>query len=321
MKMKLFVQVVTVSLVMAFSAQSAMALRELGQNPFYSGPIESEEAMKNMLLDNRDDVKEGMIKAGYPGLYEPLMAQIADADIRKVQYQKGQTFEWMLYRKNGKGPVRVDTNVVWESDDPIRSYEFYVDSNGMRYTMTVPPICGNPALVGFGPAPAEPVATPVVTAVEPEPAPVVVPPVEPRRFPFLVDAGYLHMLDPAHHLLLRVGMEFPLNDNFSVIGMIGGAPKLSGEDGAHAFIADVFANYNMSRFYVSMGVGAWLTDGDDDIRSEEDRFDLIVNVGARIFGEPDSFNTSVFLEARSGIDELDEFDLYGRLGAGLRFRF
>ncbi len=321
MKMKLFVQVVTVSLVMALSAQSALALRELGQNPFYSDPIESEEAMKNMLLDKRDDVKEGLIKAGYPGLHEPLMAQIADAEIRKVQYQKGQTFEWMFYRKNGKGSVRVDSNVVWESDDPIRSYEFYVDSNGMRYTLAVPPICGNPALVGFGPAPAAPVPPPVVTAVEPEPAPVVAPSVEPRRFPFLADVGYLQMLDPAHHLLLRVGMEFPLADNFSVIGMIGGAPKLSGEDGTSAFIADVFANYTVSRFYVSLGVGAWLTDGDDDIKSEDSRFDLIVNVGTRIFGEPDSFNTSVFLEARSGIDELDEFDLYGRLGAGLRFRF
>ncbi|MEE4240107.1 MAG: hypothetical protein V2I36_01480 [Desulfopila sp.] len=323
MKMKLLLHIVVSSLVVVLSAQSVLALRELGQNPFYSGPIESEEAMKNMLIDKRDDVREGLIKAGYPGLFEPLMAQIADAEVKKVLYQKGQTFEWMFYRKKGQGPVRVDSNVVWESEEPIRSYEFFVDDNGLRYTLAVPPICGNPALLGFGPVPAEPADAPVATAVEPEPVAAggPEPTVEPRRFPFLIDAGYLHQLDPAHHLLLRVGMEFPLSDNFSLIGMIGGAPKLSGADGDHAFVADVFANYSISRFYLSFGVGAWLSSGDDDIKTEDDDFDLIVNVGARVFGEEDAFNTSVFLEARSGVDELDDFDLYGRVGAGLRFRF
>lgn len=325
MKPKILLHITIFCLISVFSALSAFALPALGLNPFYHTHLGSEDEMKSMLLDNRDDVREGLRKAGDEELYEPLIAQLPDAEVETVEYRPGQTFPWMFYRKDGRGNVRIDKDVVWEGAEPFSSYNFTIDHQGQRYTFTVPPICGNLTFVGAGPIPAAApmaVAPPAVTE-EPVQRPVEepMPVAAARRFPILVDVGYLYQMDPGHYLLARIGMEFPLTEEFSIIGMIGGAPHISGSDGDDAFIADVFANYSFSRFFVGLGLGAWLTSGDSDLDSEDDDLDLIVNIGSRIFGDPDGFNTSVFLEARSGIDELDEFDLYGRIGAGLRFRF
>ncbi len=327
MKVKMIWPVFLGCLLSLCTAHFAFALSELGKNPFYSNAIESEEEMVQMLLANSGDVQKGLTKAGMPELYEPLMAQLPEAEVERVQFNPGDTFPWMFYRKDGRGPVRIDKDVVWEGEEPFNSYQFSIDYNDRRHTFAVPPVCGNLAYVSAGAVPPPP--APVVE----EEAAVEVPPAAPEemeetvveeaaRFPLLVDVGYLYQPDPAEYLLLRVGMEFPMSDTFSIIGMIGGAPKISGSQGDDAFVADVFANYRMSRFFIGLGVGAWITGGgDDDLDHEDDDLDLIVNAGTRIFGEEDAFNTSFFIEARTGIDELEDFDRYGRFGAGLRFSF
>ena len=108
---------------------------------------------------------------------------------------------------------------------------------------------------------------------------------------------------------------------FSVLGMIGGAPVISGDDGANAFTLDVLANYSWSRVFIAAGIGAWITDGDNDLEGENSQLDLIGDIGARIYGEPDAFNVSLFGEVRAGADELDKMHRYARYGVGLRFRF
>ncbi len=327
MKGKLILPILFGCLLSLASAHSAFALSELGKNPFYSNYIESEEEMVQMLLANSDDIEKGLTKAGMPELYEPMMAQLPEAEVERVQFHPGDTFPWMFYRKDGRGPVRIDKDVVWEGEEPFNSYSFHIDYNDRRHTFTVPPVCGNLTYVGAGPVPPPP--APVEKEEEPAAAAPPPPPEEMEetvveeaaRFPFLFDAGYLHQPDPADHLLLRVGMEFPINDTFSIIGMIGAAPKISGDDSDDAFVADIFANYSRSRFFFGLGVGAWITGGDDDLDHEDDDFDLIINAGTRIFGEEDGFNTSLFIEARTDFDELEDFDHYGKFGVGLRFRF
>jgi hypothetical protein len=76
-----------------------------------------------------------------------------------------------------------------------------------------------------------------------------------------------------------------------------------------------------SRYFIDLGLGAWITDGDDDLPTENSQVDLVAGVGARVYGEPEDFNASLFVELRSAFDELDEMDEYGRFGAGVRFRF
>lgn len=142
-----------------------------------------------------------------------------------------------------------------------------------------------------------------------------------RRVGFLADAGYYHQFDPGHYLFGRVGFEYKLNQDWSLLGLVGGAAQVSGSDGESAFLIDVLAEYGWSRYFVDFGVGGWITDGDNDNPLEDDQVDLIVGLGARIFGEPHGFNTSLFLEIRSAFDELDDMGDSGRFGFGVRFRF
>jgi hypothetical protein len=321
MKPKNFFHLTFGFLLLVCFAHSANAITEFGQNPFYNKPLTSESDLKSMLQTQQDDVKKGLIKAGHGDITESFFSQLPDAEVSMMTYDKGQRFPWMFYRKKGKGPVRIDKDVVWEANQSFSVYEFYVDQDNSRYTFIVPPVCGNLALKNIMPVPPKPLAE----VAAPTPAPVVVAApeekVEKATIPIVVDAGYLHQLDPANHLLLRVGLEHYFNENVSVLGMIGVSPKLDGTESSSAFVADVFANYNWPKMWVGIGLGAWITDGDSDLEHEDSDFDIILNAGHLIYEKPDSYNVSVFVEVRSGLDELDEFDLYGRLGAGLRVHF
>ena len=103
--------------------------------------------------------------------------------------------------------------------------------------------------------------------------------------------------------------------------MVGGAGHVDGTDGKSAFLIDALAEYKWSRYYVDFGVGGWITDGDDDNPAEDSQLDFILGLGARVYGEPEAFNTSLFIEIRSAFDEFDELAEYGRFGFGVRFRF
>ena len=147
---------------------------------------------------------------------------------------------------------------------------------------------------------------------------------------FVADMGYLRLSDPADFGFGRIGVEYAFNQRLSFLGMIGGAAKADGSDGDDAWLIDFMLQYNMffmqvadrwNPVFLGFGLGGWMSDGDDDIASEDSDIDIIAQIGTQVYGHPDSFNTSVFFEARSGIDETDELSKYGRFGAGLRFRF
>ncbi len=306
-------------------------MTQLGRHPFYQPPLTSSDEVRAMLIDKQDDVKKGLVKANQGDLFDPLMAQLPEAAISEVQYQKGQTFQWMFYRRNGTGPVRVDKSVVWEADTPMDSYEFSIEHQSQRYIFTVPPVCGNLALVTIAPIPFVPPPVVVPTSGETgteaaagNPGSGAGPQQEVQEalpIRFVADLAYLHQLDPSHHGLIRVGVEYDLTDEFSLLGMVGAAPKSSGTDGTDSYVIDLVANYKISRFFVGFGLGAWLTTSDLSTDSEDDDLDLILNFGARLFGEPDGFNTSLLFEVRSAVDELGNFESYGRVAAGLRFTF
>ncbi|MCW5211832.1 hypothetical protein VU04_02855 [Desulfobulbus sp. TB] len=155
-----------------------------------------------------------------------------------------------------------------------------------------------------------------------------------RPLRFIGDLGYLHLLDPAEFLFARLGVQYsPYTrthyagtpyENISYLLMIGSAPKLSGSDGASALLLDGIAQYNFSDAFdgfVGIGLGAWISAGDEDFDDQDSDLDILLNAGARVYGEPDKFNASVFLEARSAIDELSDISDYGRVGIGIRFQY
>lgn len=303
-------------------AHSAMAISVIGNNPFHQPPLTSVEDFQNMVVTQKDDIKKGFEIAGIGPVYDSFMAQIGDAEITPVEYQKGETMQWMFYRKKGKGPVRVDKVVVWEGDTPLKGYEFFIDHEGQRYTFMVPLICGNIALKDITNTPPPVVVPP---PVEEKPVEQTPPPVAqaaaPKLMPWVADIGLLYQVDPATYLIARIGYEHYLNDNISVIGMIGGAPKLEGTDGAGAFLIDAFANYNFSSAWVGLGLGAWISTGDNDLDAEDSDLDLILNFGKQVYEKPEKYKLSIYGEVRSAVDELSDFDLYGQVGAGLRIHF
>ncbi|MCW5198748.1 hypothetical protein VU06_03255 [Desulfobulbus sp. F3] len=148
---------------------------------------------------------------------------------------------------------------------------------------------------------------------------------------FIGDIGYFKQTDPADYVFGRVGAEWsPFAagsrfENVSFLGMIGVAPQVNGDDGDDALLLDVFANYNWKAGnvdgWVGLGLGGWITSGDVDDDSGDTDIDVMANVGARVYGDPQAFNISAFLEIRSAVDEFDGLSEYGRFGAGLRFKF
>lgn len=130
----------------------------------------------------------------------------------------------------------------------------------------------------------------------------------------LADFGVMYQGDPATYLLFRLGYDYRLRDNFSILGMIGFAPVVHGDDDTNSGLVDLTGIYHYKRMYLGAGVGFWYS-------SDDERVDFILNAGYRIFGERDQRNISLFIEGRSAFDEFDDLDKYGRIGAGLRFQF
>lgn len=409
------ISVVTVAmLVLGLStANASTRLMEIGRSPFHQPPLTSVDTLLMMVQDKNADVKKGFEKAGSPELYEPFVTQLKNTQIESVDFEKGSWFEWMFFKKKGKGDVRIAKDVTWVNEKPFPGFKFDIDYEGNRYTFAVPLGCGNIALMGMSPIPAAVVVPPPV-AVNQAPrcgmtvssttaqcgemitvdasnsvdadgtiekmtiafvddqgtvvsekvvegslvaevampcdathlqvtltdnngensvqdectmAVAAAPAASPLRF--LVDAGYYRQFDPAHYIFGRVGLEYKINERFAILGMIGGAPKLEGIDGRSALMVDLLGEYSFgSRYFVDLGIGGWITDGEDssddpnfDPRAEDTQLDLVAGVGARVYGEPEDFNASLFLEVRSAFDELGQVYDYGRFGVGVRFRF
>lgn len=321
MKLKVLLQA---ALLLIFSACAAQAVtvpvNQVGRNPFYQPPLNSVNDLRYMMQTAQGDIRTGLYQAGYPELHQPLMAQFSQADIRQVDYRAGQTFIWMLAKDRRTGAVKVLQDMDLSGSGRLPAYEFSIYKDGMRYVFAVPFVCGNLALKEI---------TPVSSGGRMGGCFGFGLGCTPLRF--VADAGYLHMSDPADFLLLRAGIESPINDRLSLLAMVGGAPHLDGVDGTDAMLVDFLLQYDWFRFvlgnqwsdaFVGVGLGGWISlDGDDDLEDQDSDIDVIANIGARIAGRPDSFNTSLFFEARSGVDELDTLGEYGRFGAGLRFRF
>jgi hypothetical protein len=466
--------------------QASSILRTVGTHPV-SRPLATIDDLRAMMNEMSNDIQAGMAAAGNADLF-PLVqqhvAQYPQTQISIVDYLPGQQIDWMLFRRYGKGRVKVARDVTWGGNVPLSVFEFAIDKDGQRYTFAVPLQCGNLALKEFGPAPMpiqepiqqapviqevikevpgptvyvpkevirqvqvpvpgptvyvdRPVVREVVRQVPvpgptvyvpkevikyvdrpvqvPVDRPVYVPkevikyvdkpvevikyvdkpvevvkyvdkPVEvvkyvdkevvkevqvpgPERvihvpgptrtvvkrvtvagptktvvkevqagaqccespFHFIADVGYLRQPEDADYGLGRLGAEYVINPHFSFLALAGGAAKISGDAGADAFVLDLMVQYNFyqctsahgatwSPFFIGLGVGSWMTNGEDEVPSEDSQADYIAEVGLRIFGAPAATSASIFVEGRVGTDELDDMDKYGRIGGGLRFRF
>lgn len=345
MKRKLFL-ILIVCLLGCFvsSAFAASTLKRVGVNPFYRPPLTSEADLRALVKSRNTQIRNGFAKAGYPDLYPAFSEQFPSATIDSIKVSPGETFQWMLFRKKGSGPVIFAKDVTWRGAGPLDAYRFYIDNKGKRYEFVVLYACGNLSLKNITeiPAPMPPapekaaVVPPAPEPVPPAPMPPIqeaIPPAPPAPMPAapeavtpapmpaakfpggpVVDAGVFYQFDPASYLFARIGYEFPLFDKLSLLAFVGGAFRVHGEDGGSAFIADAILDYHWwNRLSFGLGAGFWSGNGG--------QIDGIANLGFLVFGNPNSFNGTLFLEARSEIGELDRLHDEGRFGLGMRFRF
>ena len=398
--MKLFSFIVMAFMLVSVStADAATTLMQIGRSPFCE-PLRSPDELVTMVQSRASEMERGFALAGRPELYEPFMAQIGTTTIETVDYPKGTHFEWMFFKKGGKGAVRVARDVTWANEQPFPGYQFDIVHEGNRITFVVPQGCGNVALFAESRIPEE--RPPVTRVNQPPTCGMVVTPTRAfcgdkitvdarnssdpdgsivgmkiavvdkggrvvseksvdgnvsdikmpcgtntvrvtvvdnegaeatsaqcvaevtgiKRVRPVADVGYYHQLDPGNYVFGRVGAEYRFNEQWSVLGLLGGAIHFHGIDGDDAFIIDVLGEYKFgNRYFVNLGVGGWITGGDSDLPAEDNDVDLIFSIGARVFGDPEGFNGSIFLEGRSAFDEMDEMDEYARFGIGMRFRF
>lgn len=384
-------------------AMGATTLRQLGRSPFYKPPLHTVADLRKMVDLSGPALQKGFEQAGYFELYPAFASQFPTAIIDEIEIGQGESLLWMLYRKNGRGPVRVAKEVTWAGEAPFKAFRMYLQANRKRYEIVVPYICGNLALraisdiVPVVEVNKEPVCR---MAVAPEPifcgervnvdasassdsdgsiSSVMISMVDAEgkvveeksitRPPFtgaltvpcggtytvrakvtddrgavatsaacsrkvsgrqrivpVAAVGFMHLLDPANFITARGGLEYWLNENVSLMGMLGYNFHVDGNQGDDAFSADLLVQYHFSRYFVGGGIGWWNMDDDSyDLHQREildgNNLDLILQAGARVYGEADAFNVSLFGEARTFADSLDELDISSRFTAGLLFRF
>ncbi|MCI5190201.1 MAG: hypothetical protein D3905_10505, partial [Candidatus Electrothrix sp. AS4_5] len=139
----------------------------------------------------------------------------------------------------------------------------------------------------------------------------------PIRYVF--DGGYFFLPENKSDFAFgRIGLEYAFNQRLSFLGMVGGTTDA--ENGDDVWLIDLMLQYNMYSWnpvFFGFGLGGW----NNDLNFQDSDIDVIAQFGFQIFGHPESFDTSLFVEARSGIDDFDNFGDEGRFGVGLRFRF
>lgn len=311
MKKKLILFVAMCLVVAGASSTFAATLTRLGTHPF-SQKITTETDLRSMVNNNKAELRTGFAEAGYSDLFTAFMDQFPTAKVVSIQVASGERLDWMLFRTNGTGPVKVAKDVTWGGKDAFDAFGFFIDKNGKRYEFVVPTVCGNMSLRNVGKVPGPPPVVREPVAVVPDPVPVSVM-VEERRGGPVVDIGVAHQFDPASYVFARVGYEFPLTDNLTAMGLVGGFIRFDGDDGGDAFVADALLNYYLTeKMFVGGGVGFW--SGNDG------KVDLILNTGYLVYENPDVMKISLFVEGRCEADDLISSEAM-RLGAGVRFQF
>ncbi len=125
------------------------------------GDVPTQEVMKTLVDRYAGDIKLGFDLAGQPDLYLPFMEQLKAANFKDTQVPVGGTFQWMLFRSQGR--VKVARDLEWAGTKPLEVFGFDVKQGSRTYHYIIPKPCGNIALVNVTEEIAEAVCSLTVT--------------------------------------------------------------------------------------------------------------------------------------------------------------
>ncbi|HBT97245.1 MAG TPA: hypothetical protein DEB25_06255, partial [Desulfobulbaceae bacterium] len=155
MKRNKLLLLLSILAVIGFASPSmaATTLKKMGTHPFYTPPLTSISDLQTMVQKRGSRIEEGFVKAGAADLYPAFVEQFPNAQIEQVQVQPGESMEWMLFRRWGKGPVAAAKDIVWGGRAPFEAFKFSIQKDGNLYNFIVPLVCGNVALQNVTAAP------------------------------------------------------------------------------------------------------------------------------------------------------------------------
>ncbi|MFH0780809.1 MAG: hypothetical protein V2B20_02510 [Pseudomonadota bacterium] len=115
--------------------QAETELEQLGVSPLYGPELKSNDDFREMVKDTLADLKQGFEKAGAADLFEEFVKQAEQPDIREIDVNPGEKFQWMIVKKGAA--VEVIRDVVWLGQEPFAAFLLNFDKAGAWYTFVI----------------------------------------------------------------------------------------------------------------------------------------------------------------------------------------
>lgn len=124
--------------------QAETELEQLEVNPLYGPELKSNDNFREMVKETLADLKIGFEKAGAIDLFEEFVKQAEQQDIREIEVNPGEKFQWMIFKKGTT--IEVIRDVVWVGKEPFAAFLLNVDKAGVWYAFVIAANSGNIAL-------------------------------------------------------------------------------------------------------------------------------------------------------------------------------
>lgn len=121
--------------------QAETELAQLGVNPFYGPELKSSDDFREMIKETLTDLKTGFEKAGAADLFEEFVKQAEQSDLREIDVNPGEKFQWMIFKKGAA--VEIQREVVWIGKEPFAAFLVNIDEAGAWHTFVIAARSGN----------------------------------------------------------------------------------------------------------------------------------------------------------------------------------
>ncbi|MBU1565683.1 MAG: hypothetical protein KJ630_08645 [Proteobacteria bacterium] len=121
--------------------QAETELKNLGVNPLYEPELKSNDDFREMIKETLVDLKQGFEKAGAADLFEEFVEQAEQQDIREIEVNPGEKFQWMIV--NNGTAVEAIRDVVWTGEESFAAFLVNVEKAGAWYTFVIAAKSGN----------------------------------------------------------------------------------------------------------------------------------------------------------------------------------